>query len=164
MKLNTDWITSEVWHFREPAGLPLLADPRGNQACALWGRGPRVFITWRWRCSQDGETRTASWNILQIWRWGVVYCNNMDGSHKHNGKQEQDRKKKIQSMCLIPSGLGCCNKTSPSGWLIHNRRSFHKAAGWKSGVRVLAWSNECALLACRLLAVFSHGGRGEAAL
>ena len=67
-------------------------------------------------------------------------------------------------MCLIPSGLGCCNKTSPSGWLIHNRRSFHKAAGWKSGVRVLAWSNECALLACRILAVFSHGGRGKRSL
>ena len=66
MKRNTDSITSEVWHFREPAGLPLLVDPGGNQARALRGQGPRVFITWSWRRSHDGETRTASWNILQI--------------------------------------------------------------------------------------------------
>ena len=52
------------------------------------------------------------WFIVTTW---MGLTNIMGSKNKTKLK-----KKKIQSMCLIPSGLGCCNKTSPNGWLINN--------------------------------------------
>lgn len=53
--------------------------------------------------------------------------------------------------------LVCCNKMPQIGWFINLKTISHRAGGYKSEVRWLAWLGEDPLSGCRLLTVSLHG-------
>ena len=59
---------------------------------------------------------------------------------------------------------GCYPQIPQTGWLINNNLISHHSEGWKPKIRVPAWLGEGPLQDHRLLAMSSHGRRGQSTL
>lgn len=129
------------------------------QGKLLEGRELLCFV-----CHYIPGTENNAWHIVGTQRTcfkrrtNAVMNSKTDGIHQ---RREGQRGKGTK--CLCPFWLLSWNSTDPGAYIKQTCVS-HISGGWKSDIRVSAWSSEVPVTGHRLFIIPSHGGRGKASL